>query len=65
MREQLIDDLLRAYRAGRLTFLDLAAEQAVLLDTQLALVDARADLWRATTRVAILSGRGLAPEDNR
>ena len=65
VREQLIDDLLRAYRAGRLGFLDLTAEQAVLLDTQLALVDARADLWRATTRVAILSGRGLAPEDPR
>jgi cobalt-zinc-cadmium efflux system outer membrane protein len=65
MREQLIDDLLRAYRAGRLNFLDLIAEQAVLLDTQLALVDARADLWRATTRVAILSGRGLTPEDDR
>ena len=65
MREQLIDDLLRAYRAGRLTFLDLIAEQAVLLDTQLALVDARADLWRAITRVAILSDRGSAPEDNR
>jgi outer membrane protein, heavy metal efflux system len=55
-RAQLIDELLRAYRAGRIGYLDLIAEQRNLLETDLALVDAQADLWRARVELELLAG---------
>ena len=58
-REQLVDELLRSYRSGRSSYLDLVAEQGSLLETELALVDAQADLWRAQVRLVLLAGTGL------
>lgn len=56
LRLALIDELLRAYRAGRLGYLDLIAEQRNLLETDLALVDAEADLRRARVELELLAG---------
>ncbi len=60
-REQLAQDLLRAYRADRLSYLDLVAEQRNLLDTDFALVEAEADLWRARVGLDLLVGGGILP----
>lgn len=64
-RQDLLRELLRAYREGRLNYLDLIAEQRNLLDTDLALVDAQADLWRSRVRLELLVGGGLSREDGR
>ena len=63
-RQQLIGEMLHAYRAGRLIYLDLIAEQRNLLETDLALVDAQADLWRSRVRLELLVG-SQSPEDER
>lgn len=60
-REQLVHDLLSAYRAGRLNYLDLVAEQRNLLDTDLALVEAQADVWRARVALDLVVGGGVLP----
>lgn len=57
-RQNLIEEALRAYRAGRLGYLDLIAEQRNLLETDLAIVDARADLWRSRVRLELLFHAG-------
>ena len=64
-RQELLVELLRAYRAGRLNYLDLIAEQRNLLDTDLALVDAQADLWRSRVRLEFLTGSNSRPEGGR
>lgn len=64
-RQELLVELLRAYRAGRLNYLDLIAEQRNLLDTDLALVDAQADLWRSRVRLELLTGSSSHREDGR
>jgi outer membrane protein TolC len=65
-RAQVVDELLRGYRAGRASYLDLVAEQNNLLQTELALTDAQADLWRARMRLALLAEAGLpAPKGER
>jgi cobalt-zinc-cadmium efflux system outer membrane protein len=64
-RQELLVELLRAYRAGRLNYLDLIAEQRNLLDTDLALVDAQADLWRSRVRLELLTGSSSRREDGR
>jgi len=64
-RQELLVELLRAYRAGRLNYLDLIAEQRNLLDTDLALVDAQADLWRSRVRLELLTGSGSRQEGGR
>jgi cobalt-zinc-cadmium efflux system outer membrane protein len=65
-REQLVDELLRGYRAGRVSYLDLVAEQGNLLETELALIDAEADAWRARLRLDQLVGTGpFAPKEER
>ncbi len=65
-REQLVNELLRGYRAGRSSYLDLVAEQSNLLETELALINAQADLWRARMRLELLAGTGLlTPREER
>jgi outer membrane protein TolC len=65
-REQIADELLRGYRTGRSSYLDLVAEQSGLLETDLALIDARVDLWRAQLRLELLAGTGLlTPREGR
>jgi cobalt-zinc-cadmium efflux system outer membrane protein len=65
-REQVVDELLRGYRAGRSSYLDFVAEQNNLLQTELALIDAQADLLRARLRLTLLAGTGLpAPQEER
>jgi cobalt-zinc-cadmium efflux system outer membrane protein len=64
-RQELLGELLRAYRAGRLNYLDLIAEQRNLLETDLALVDAQADLWRSRVRLELLAGSHSRPEEGR
>ncbi len=65
-REQIVDELLRGYRMGRSSYLDLVAEQSNLLDTELALIDAQAELWRAHLRLEFLAGTGLlTPKEAR
>jgi len=65
-REQLVDELLRSYRSGRSSYLDLVAEQRNLLDAELALVDAQADLWRAEAQLTFLTGSDvLTPKEER
>jgi outer membrane protein, heavy metal efflux system len=65
-REQIVDELLRGYRSGRSSYLDLVAEQGNLLETELDLVDAQADLWRAQMRLELLAGTGLfTPKEAR
>jgi cobalt-zinc-cadmium efflux system outer membrane protein len=64
-RQELLTELLRAYRAGRLNYLDLIAEQRNLLETDLALVNAEADLWRSRVRLELLTGASSRPEDGR
>jgi cobalt-zinc-cadmium efflux system outer membrane protein len=55
-RQDLVTELLRFYRAGRLSYLDLIAEQRFLLETDLAVVDALADLWLSQIRLDLLTG---------
>lgn len=55
-RQGLLTELLRAYRAGRISYLDLIAEQRSLIETDLAVVDAQADVWRSRTRLRLLTG---------
>jgi len=62
-RAQVVDELLQAYRAGRSSYLDLVAEQSNLLQTELALTDARAELWRARMRLALLADTGRPAEE--
>jgi outer membrane protein, heavy metal efflux system len=65
-REQIVDELLRGYRSGRSSYVDLVAEQGNLLATELDLVDAQADLWRAQLRLEFLAGTGLfTPKEAR
>ena len=65
-REAIVDELLRGYRAGRSSYLDLVAEQSNLLETDLALIDAQADLWRAQLRLESMAGIGLlTPKEGR
>ena len=64
-RQELLVELLRAYRAGRLNYLDLIAEQRLLLETDLALVDAQADLWRSRVRLELLAGARSGQEGGR
>ncbi len=64
-RQELLGELLRAYRAGRLNYLDLIAEQRNLLDTDMALVDAQADLWRSRVSLDLLTGSRSRPADGR
>jgi cobalt-zinc-cadmium efflux system outer membrane protein len=64
-RQDLLVELLRAYRAGRLNYLDLIAEQRNLLETDLALVDSQADLWRSRVRLELLTGARSRPEDGQ
>jgi cobalt-zinc-cadmium efflux system outer membrane protein len=65
-RAVVVDELLRGYRAGRSSYLDLVAEQNHLLETELALTDAQADLWRARMRLALLAETGPpAPKEER
>jgi cobalt-zinc-cadmium efflux system outer membrane protein len=55
-RQDLVAELLRFYRAGRLSYLDLIAEQRFLLETDLAVVDAQADLWLSQIQLDLLTG---------
>ncbi|HEX5031996.1 MAG TPA: TolC family protein [Candidatus Eisenbacteria bacterium] len=55
-RQDLVAELLRAYRAGRISYLDLIAEQRFLLETDLAVVDAQADLWLSRIHLDLLTG---------
>jgi len=55
-RQDLVAELLRAYRAGRLSYLDLIAEQRFLLETDLAVVDAQANLWLSKIQLDLLTG---------
>jgi cobalt-zinc-cadmium efflux system outer membrane protein len=55
-RQSLVQELLRAYRAGRISYLDLIAEQRFLLETDLAVVDAQADLWLSQMQLDLLAG---------
>ena len=65
-RQQLVQELLQGYRAGRSSYLDFVAEQRNLLETELALIDAQADLLRAQVRLQLLTGTGLfAPQEDR
>ena len=64
-RQQLIEELLRAYRAGRLNYLDLIAEQRNLLETDLALVDAQADVWRSRVLLELLVEARPRQENDR
>ena len=65
-REAIVDELLRGYRTGRSSYLDLVAEQSNLLETELALIDAQADLWRAQLRLESMVGVGLlTPKEGR
>ncbi len=65
-REHVVAELLRGYRAGRSSYLDLIAEQSNLIETDLQLVEAQADVWRAQVRVDQLTGTGpLAPRSER
>ena len=65
-REQLVEELLSSYRSGRSSYLDLIAEQRNLLDAELALVDAQADLWRAQARLTFLTGsEAFTPKEDR
>jgi cobalt-zinc-cadmium efflux system outer membrane protein len=65
-RAELVTGMLRAYREGRASYLDLAAEQNNLLDTELALIEAQANFWRAQMRLNQLTGGGpLAPKEER
>jgi cobalt-zinc-cadmium efflux system outer membrane protein len=65
-REAIVDELLRGYRAGRSSYLDLVAEQSNLLETELALINAQADLWRAQLRLESMAGIGLlTPKEGR
>jgi outer membrane protein TolC len=62
-REQLVGEMLRGYREGRTSYLDLVAEQGGLLETELEIVEAEANLWRARLRLEQLTGTGpLAPK---
>ena len=58
---QLIRELLQSYRAGRSSYLDLVAEQRNLLETDRALLEAQADLWRARVGLDLLTGAGVLP----
>ena len=65
-REQIVEALLQGYRSGRSSYLDLVAEQGGILETELALIDAQADLWRAQVRPDVLAGTGLfTPKEAR
>lgn len=65
-REQLVQEMLRSYRSGRSSYLDLVAEQRNLLETEMALIDAKADLWRAQMHLELLLGTGLlVPKEER
>lgn len=64
-RQDLLRELLRAYHAGRLNYLDLVTEQRNLLETDLAVIDAEADLWRARVRLELLTGTRPGREDVR
>jgi cobalt-zinc-cadmium efflux system outer membrane protein len=65
-RAQIVDELLRGYRTGRSSYLDLVAEQSNLLETELSVIDAQADLWRAQLRLEFLAGIGpLTPKEGR
>ena len=65
-RRQLVQELLAGYRAGRSSYLDLVAEQRNLLETELAVVDAQADLYRARVRLQLLLNTGPAgPQEDR
>lgn len=55
-RQELLRELLRAYHAGRLNYLDLVTEQRNLLETDLALIESEADLWRSRVRLELLAG---------
>ncbi len=63
---QIVDELLRGYRTGRSNYVDLVAEQSNLLETELAVIDAQADLLRAQLRLELLAGIGLlTPKEGR
>jgi len=62
-RAQVVDELLQAYRAGRSSYLDLVAEQTNLLQTELALTDAQAELWRARMRLVLLADTGRPAQE--
>lgn len=65
-RAQIVEELLRGYRSGRSSYLDLVAEQSNLLETELAVIDAQSDLWRAQLRLEFLTGIGpLTPKEGR
>ncbi len=64
-RERLVHELLQAYRAGRMSYLDLIAEQRNLVQTDLALVEAEADLWRARMDLDFLVGGAFLPTGPR
>jgi cobalt-zinc-cadmium efflux system outer membrane protein len=55
-QRQILGELLRMYRSGRLSYLDLIAEQRGLLNTDIALVDAQADVWRSRVLLELLVG---------
>ena len=62
-REELVGEMLRGYREGRTSYLDLVAEQGGLLETDLEIVEAEANLWRVRLRLDQLTGSGpLAPK---
>lgn len=64
-RQELLRELLRAYHSGRLNYLDLVTEQRNLLETDLAVIDAEADLWRSRVRLELLTGARPGREDVR
>jgi outer membrane protein, heavy metal efflux system len=64
-RLDLIEELFRAYRAGRIGYLDLIAEQRNLLETDLALIEARAQLWRARIELELLAGNASGSVEER
>lgn len=65
-RAQIVDELLRGYRTGRSNYADLVTEQSNLLETELAIIDAQADLLRAQLRLELLAGIGLlTPKEGR
>ena len=59
--EQTLELVRGGYRAGRFGYLELFDAQRAVLEAQLAVDEAKADLWRARLEYARLAGRPLEP----
>lgn len=56
LAQQALASLSAAYRAGRLSYVDLAEGQRVALETRLALIEATAEMWRTRMALELLVG---------